>query len=376
VLDYLFKEDVMAEYSRIAKGSVVTLAGGGTNPIYLPFLPDRVEFFNYTAMGTPTATQVVKAKWDVVMGQGAAAYDLYASGPAYSSAVTTTGGISTFQGGLLLQFGAKKQVVSATKSASPTSFVVTAHGYKTGDVVVFQGLYQTSTTGMPQICNLPFAITVVDANTFTIVWNTSGSNYTSLSASPTGATVMQVLFPSLYIPGVSFVEAISLGTTTQVTTTSPHNLVVGQEVAFRIPSAWGTTQLNSLPNSQIPGSPIYGYVVQVVDSLNVVVSINSSSFTAFNVNQPVASVSGQNFPQMVAVGDVNTGGAPIYSGSPLYPPPQFLTLTGSISTINGPAIQGAFVNNTAQGFTIGSVVAPVGSQTIYWEAYLDDFSNP
>jgi hypothetical protein len=78
---------------------------------------------------------------------------------------------------------------------------------------------------------------------------------------------------------------------------------------------------------------------------------------------------------MVAVGDVNTGGFPIYSGSPLYPPPTYLNLTGSFSTINGPAIQGAFVNNTSQGFVIGTTVAPTGSQVIYWEAYLEDYSQ-
>src|SRR5690606_38044134 len=112
----------------------------------------------------------------------------------------------------------------------------------------FTGLFQSSTTGMPQICGMPFVVTVSDATTFTIPWDTNQSNYTALSGNPTGAFVKKVLNPYLYVPGVSFISALSVGATTTVTTTTPHNLVVGQEVAFRIPQSYGTVQLNSLPN--------------------------------------------------------------------------------------------------------------------------------
>ncbi len=210
-------------------------------------------------------------------------------------------------------------------------------------------------------------------------WNGNQSNYTALSGSPTGAFVKKVLYPSLYVPGVSIIEAITTGSTTTIVTTAPHNLVVGQEVAFRIPTVWGTTQLNSLPNSTIPGSPIYGYVITVTDARTVVVNINSTGYTAYNSNQPVASVPGLSFPQMVAVGDINTGGVQISSGSPLYPPPKFLQENGSFeSTINGPAIQGAFVNNTSQGFILGAglAVAAQAAQVIYWRAFLHDYSSP
>jgi hypothetical protein len=166
---------------------------------------------------------------------------------------------------------------------------------------------------------------------------------------------------------------------------------VGQEVAFRIPSVvgsggvWGTIELNSLPNLLIPGSPIYGYVVSVTDNWTVVVNINSTNYTAFNVNAKVSSVVGMSFPQMVAVGDINTGGVQISSGSALYPSPQYSVATLNDSkTINGPAIIGAYVNNTRQGFTIGAGIAAVdGTATliangniIYYHAYLHDLGQP
>lgn len=361
----------MAEYSRLAKGSLVT--NGGNNVVNLPFQPDYVEFINYTAMDTPTATQVVKGWWDVNMGQGFAAYDFFDTGPVYSTNVATSGGISTFAAGQLLQYGATQQVVSITK-ANPAVVTVTGHGYQSGDVVTFQGLYQSATTGMQQIAGIPFTITVIDANSFSIPWNTNQSNFTALSGSPAGALVKKVLYPYLYEPGVTFISAITTGTTTTIDTTTAHNLVVGQEVAFRIPQVYGTTQLNSLPNTLIPGSPIYGYVVSVTDYNTVIVNINSTGYTAFNSNQLFANVAGQPFAQMVAVGDVNTGGVQISAGSQLYPPPYTMPIgTTRVNTINGPAIQGAFFNNTSYGFVIGPTVAPTASQTIYWRAFLHDY---
>lgn len=365
----------MTEYSRMAKGYTTTLTGGGTSPQYLPFTPDYVEWINYTAMTTPTSPQVVKGYWDVNMGQGAAAYDFYASGPVYSTATTTTGGVTTFTAGQLLQYGATKQVVGIT-TANPASVTVTGHGYASGDVVIFEGLYQSSTTGMIQICSIPFTITVTGTDTFTIPWNTNQSNYTAISGSPTGATVKKVLYPYLYEPGANVISAITTGTTTTIDTTSAHNFVVGQEVAFRIPTAWGTTQLNSSPNNTSTFNPVYGYVVSVTDYNTFVVNINSTGFTAFNSNQAFATTPGLTYAQVVAVGDVNTGGVQISAGSQLYPPPYIVPIgTTRVNSINGPAIQGAFFNNTNQGFVIGTTAAPTASQVIYWRAYLHDIST-
>lgn len=369
----------MAEYSRLAKGTATVLAAGGTAPIYLPFQPDYVEFVNFTAQDTPTATWIVKGWWDSNMGQAAATFDFFDAGPVYSSGSTTTNGISTFSAGLMFQFGAS-QVVGGITKASPAIVTVTGHGYTSGDVVIFQNLYETAVTGMPQIDGIPFTVTVIDANTFSIPWNTNQTNYTAITGAATGLpTVKKILYPYMYAPGVNIVTAITLGATTTIDTTSAHNFVVGQEVAFRIPSSWGTIQLNSLPNTIVPGSPIYGYVIAVTDYNTVVVNINSTAYTAFNSNQTVASVPGLTFPQIVAVGDVNTGGVPISVGSALYPPPFTRPIGNTtVNSINGPAIQGAFFNNTRQGFVIGSAlaVAAQSGQTIFWRAYLHDLSIP
>jgi hypothetical protein len=383
----------MAEYSRIAKGHVTTLpVSGGTAPINLPFQPHSVKWWNFTASTSGGSTGfVTSGYWDISMGQGAAIYNsVTASTLALTANTTTTGGITTYAGGLSLQYGPTVQIVSISK-ANPASVVATGHGLVSGDVVILTGLYQSSTTGMQQIAGMPFTVTVSDANTFTIPWDTTGSNYTALSGSPTGALLKKVLYPYLYFPGTSVISAITApnGTsiptgTVQVNTTTAHNFVVGQEVAFRIPPVWGSYQLNSLPDVLIPGSPIYGYVVSVTNYNTVIVKIAaSSSFNAFVPNQVFASFSGEFFPQIVAVGDVNTGGVQISVGSPLYPSPYSVKIgdgnaltngiyTNRSSTINGPAIQGAYVNNTSQGFIIGTTAAPTAAQVIYYEAMLHD----
>ena len=370
----------MAEYSRLAKGHFTS--NGGTNLIELPFQPDYVELLNFSVANTALAQHAVpQAWWDVQMGQGTAIEQVYTASATVFDTVATNG-ISTFSAGMLLQYGPQKQVIGSTKGTT-TSFNVSAHGFVTGDVVIFEGLYETQfSTGMPQMCGMPFVVTYVDANDFTVNWNSNNSSYTNLSGSPIGAFVRKVLYPFLYEPGVAFISALTLASTTTVVTTAPHNFETGQQIAFRIPSVWGPTQLNSLPDTLIPGQSIYGYVQSITDNQTFVCNINSTGYTAFTTAQSVTSVPGLTFPQVLAVGDVNSGGIP-YSGGVLYPPPSFPTSTSRVNTINGPAIRGAFVNNTFQGFSVGpgagttdtaSALSGASGNVFYYRALLHDIS--
>lgn len=376
----------MTEYSRMAKGRFTST--GAAQIINLPFQPNYVEMINYTAAATPTNHGIPFAYWDLNMGQGFAIVDLFNATPVLITDSVDTNGISTFAAGQMLQYGAVQSVSTITKANPAVVTATAAHGLASGDVVVFSNLYQTATTGMQQITGIPFTVTVTGATTFTIPWNTNQSNYTAYdtATATVDATFKKVLYPYLYAPGANIITAITTGSTTTIDTTSAHNFVVGQEIAIRVPSVWGTTELNSLPNSTIPGSPIYGYVVAVTDYNTVVVSINSTGFTAFNSNQTFASVPGLSYAQILAVGDVNTGGVPISSGSALYPPPFTRPIgTTTVNTINGPAIQGAYFNNSSQGFIIGagtaagdatSVLVGAASDVIYWRAYFYELSIP
>lgn len=392
----------MTEYSKMAKGQFV--ASGNTKMVNLPFRPDFVEVWNYSNIKTAAINSVTRAWWDAQFIDTVASpntnptsIELYA-GSATSSVFDTiqTNGISAFNGNQLLRFGPVYKHTASTDfsiavsgAGGPTTVTTTTnHGLNSGDVVIFEGLFQTATTGMPQLNGVPFTVTVLTATTFTIPWDTSGSNYTAFNTATATGNIgawKKILYPYLYFPGTSFITNITLGATTTIDTTDAHNFAVGQEVAFRIPNQWGTVELNSLPNTLVPGSPVYGYVIAVTDYNTVVVNINSTAMTPFVVNQTVASVPGLSYPQIVAVGDVNTGGEPIALNSALYPPPHTTQIgTTNIDTINGPAIRGAFANNTSQGFVIGNGVGAVDASAtiiangnlVFWRAFAHDINVP
>jgi len=388
----------MAEYSRIAKGHFTST--GNAQVVNLPFQPDRVEMLNYTLAGTSATSQnIIAANWDVSMGQGQAVIQGYNATPAliYDIMGTGLGGISTFSAGLSLQYGPLVLLgttggagIAKTSSTVLTVTTAAAHGLAPGNWVVFQNLYETSSTGMQQIAGIPFEVlSTATTTTFTVGWVGNSSNLTAIDTSATGAAgFKQILYPALYVPGVSVPWSItqSNGVVT-VKTTAACNFVVGQEIGFRIPSAYGAQQLNVLSNtSPTPSFPQYFYVTSVDTATNnCSFTFNySGSLTAFNVNQPFASFPGLKFPEVFATGDINTGGV-VYNGTQLYPSPNVFGENQLLSspTINGPAISGAFVNNTSAGFIIGSgagkvlttgVLVGASTNVIYWTAYLSDYA--
>ena len=94
-----------------------------------------------------------------------------------------------------------------------------------------------------------------------------------------------------YEPSQVFISAISLGQTTTVTTTVNHNYVIGQLCRLIIPPSFGTRQLNEQS----------GYVLSIPAANQVVLSINSTGYDAF------ISSSATTKPQILAIGDINTG---------------------------------------------------------------------
>ena len=231
---------------------------------------------------------------------------------------------------------------------------------------------------MQQIAGIPFMVTVTSATAFTINYNTNQSNFTAFNtATSTGniGSFKQILYPVLYAPNVAFIDAITLGNTTTVTCTAPHNFLVGQQIAFRISSAWGTTQLDALPNVIIPGQPQYYIVTAVTSSTVFVCNAVSSGFTAFNSNQPFLGTPGRTFAQVIAVGDQNSGSLLTNFISPAVFNGFTASTTVGVNTINGPAIAGAFINATFQGFVIGTSIAGTAAYVINWRAYLHDINT-
>jgi hypothetical protein len=367
--------------------------------INLPFQPDFVEIWNYTNIKTSGASLLTRAWWDnrlldASTGNNATMVEGYSSGTATIFDVIQSNGISSFSAGQLLQYGPTFLLggsggIAKTNSTTLTVTTTAVHGLVPGNWVTFQNLYQTASTGMQTLAGIPFEVlTVGSTTTFTIGWVGNAANLTAITTGGlnTLASFKQILYPTLYEPGVAFPWTITqTGGVVTVNTTAAHNFVVGQEIAFRIPSIYGAQQLNELPNVTIPASPQYFYVVSTPTPTSFTFNY-TPAITAFSVANPTfLSFPGLKFAQVFAAGDINSGGWP-YTGGALYPAPNIYgsNTPGATPTINGPAIQGAFVNNTSQGFIIGpgaptviteTTIVTVSSQ-IYWRAYLSDYSSP
>lgn len=98
--------------------------------------------------------------------------------------------------------------------------------------------------------------------------------------------------PQYYSPNFNFISNVTLGQVTTVTTTANTEFVIGQLCRLIIPPTYGCRQLNN----------VTGYVLSIPTPTTIVLAINSSQ----NVDAYIAS-SVSNQPQIIPVGDVNTG---------------------------------------------------------------------
>jgi hypothetical protein len=99
--------------------------------------------------------------------------------------------------------------------------------------------------------------------------------------------------PQYYLPSAFQIAAIINGRTTLVTTTVNQDYVIGQEVRFLISQLYGERQLNQKT----------GFILSIPAPDQFVVDIDSTFYDLFVANPN----SGTTQPQVVAIGDVNTG---------------------------------------------------------------------
>jgi hypothetical protein len=123
------------------------------------------------------------------------------------------------------------------------------------------------------------------------------------------------IMPQFFKPSDFDISSIVLGSTTLLTTTVNHNYIVGQLVRLLISQLYGCRQANEQT----------AFVNSVPNPNQVVLALDSSSFDPFVANP----TSGSTQPQIVAVGDLNTG--PINSQGRLN---------------NGTFIPGSFINTS------------------------------
>lgn len=101
------------------------------------------------------------------------------------------------------------------------------------------------------------------------------------------------IHPEFFTPKEFNIASITNGTLTVVTTTVDHDYVVGQLVRLIISQLFGARQFNEQ----------LAYVINIPSTTSVTLALDSSSFDLFIANPTLDT----SQPQIVAVGDVNTG---------------------------------------------------------------------
>jgi hypothetical protein len=101
------------------------------------------------------------------------------------------------------------------------------------------------------------------------------------------------IMPDFYLPRVFHIQAIATGTTTIITTTLPHNYVIGQTIRLILPPTYGARQLNQ-QTGQVISIPAPNQVQTTIYSQGIDPFIPSPSY-------------GPTPPQIIPVGDINNG---------------------------------------------------------------------
>ncbi len=344
----------MTEYNKIAEGYFTST--GVAKFISLPFLPDTFEIWNLTEWGTNT-NHLVKSAIGFQNSAAGTAYTTISNGTANNNVTITSGGFTFIQAGTY-QYGPTIALATTFVTQANPAVVTTAsaHGLATGDAVLLYG-----TTSMLQISGQVYTVTVLSTTTFSIPVNSSG-----FASAATAGFMKKVLYPDLYVPYGVNITAVSTGTTTTITTAVNHGFVVGQEVFFVLPqvssTAWGMNQLDTFAFNTANVVPQQAYVTSVPAANQIVVNVNSTGFTAFAFPTSAQAALGITFPQVLGIGDQNSGATNAVTPLPFVPP----AIT----------IPGAFYANTRQGVLIGvgdgTTIVQATSDVIRWRAIYPD----
>ncbi len=358
----------MTEYSKILRGTFTS--NGNAKFLSLPMVPDTIEIWNKTEWNSAVDDTVFQAIGFAEDAAGTADCLIKTAAEAVGAIQITSGGFSFISAGTY-QYGPTftiSGIVAATGIATTTA----PHGFAVGDAVLLYG-----TLGMLQIAGTMTTVTAVTSPTTFTIGNIPTAGF---AAAATAGFVKKVLYPDLYVPFGTNITAVSTGATTTITTSVNHSFVIGQEVFFVIPSTsfvnttpvWGTTQLDSQFVVQSTGIPQQAYVTAIPAANQITVNVNSTGFGTFTYPTSAQAALGITFPQVLAIGDQNSGGTLV---PPLPPQPSGTPIAGTLYP-NAITIPGAYLPNTRQGVIVGlgtvDAVMHTTSDVIAWRAIFPD----
>jgi hypothetical protein len=273
--------------------------------------PDFVIARNLNTWGKLNTANNIQWFWEQSMGNGFANGILQSSSgsaPAmisYTSGTTASDAISCYDTTNPPTYSA----LATTNIASNTgTYVVTMANTGTISVGDYVRLY--STTGALQLSGYTFQVTAVSSNVSITLGYMATSGITTAAAATAGSVVKFI--PQRFYPRLRRIANITQAAQAKVYFMEQNDFTVGEKVSFRIPNAFGMTQLNNMPVRVLA-------VTNSATESSIVLDISSTGFTAFTF--PTSAVYAAGVSQAVCVPSSSTV-VPISAAntSPVQPP--------------------------------------------------------
>lgn len=276
--------------------------------IKIPSGADWVRVMNFTKFGAAGTSGAyfngvansaigIEYWWQRGMAQGTGTVMYKGNGNAIVSADTmVSGGFTLFDpagqnGNTQPVLGPAVATTASTNATQPVVSTADTTGLSVGSVVRMSNTAQTDVNGIDMVVGA-----VVNGVSFTLL--TATNPLATAPGAIGGAGFYRIVnIDPLFYPRRRFVVNITQAVNAQVSTSVAHQYVAGQSVRFYIPDVSGMIQLNSLPANNYRVAT----VVQVIDSYNFTINIDTSAYTAFT--WPTIAQQPSSFPEVVPVGE-------------------------------------------------------------------------
>lgn len=323
----------MLPYQLIAGGSFTSTVNSYS--VQVSDRPDLIWVRNRTAWGDDAAETSVESWWRYGMAFDAAqTTDQAVTSGILSSEAVTSGGFRVYNTAQPPTFTAL--ATTAITAANPAVASLASTGsIAVGDVVRVYG-----TTDMLQIGGMDFEVTALTSNVSATL-NIDASGF----ADPASAGSVQLIVPNRmyprwrYIVPLSGAAGITKAANAVVSFSVAHNFTVGEKVSFRVPDAYGMSEMNNVTAT-----------VTAVTTYTITVDVDTTSFTTFAFPTSAVADAGTS-PAMV----VPAGAGPTPNANP-----------------PGVSVNAAFDNRNQWLINMGSNVITSTSAVYDWVAFKYD----
>jgi hypothetical protein len=259
-------------------GSFTSASPAARHDVVLPQgQPDYFRIRNRTAWGDDAAETSVEANWwrGMAFDAGQTIDQTVGTGAMSTEAITSNGFrfIDTANPPVFAE-------LATTDITAANPAVVSMAD--TGSIAVGDVVRLSDTTAMLQISSYDFEVTAVTANV-SITINFDGQN----EAAAATAGNVRLFIPSRFYPRWRYIvplsgaAGITQAASAVISTSVAHDFTVGERVSFRVPDAYGMTEIDGLNGT-----------VTAVGTYTVTVNIDSSAFTAFALPTSAAFAAG------------------------------------------------------------------------------------